>query len=135
MPWEKVEREYVFESPEGLRTLSDLFDGRSQLITYHFMFDPEWQEGCKSCSFIADHFDPAIVYLKHRDVTMVVVARAELAKLQAFRERMGWNFLWVSSMNNEFNWDYNVSFTPDQVSNGEMHYNYRVGRAFPVAGG
>ena len=133
MPWEQVTKEYVFDTSGGQKTLAELFDGKSQLITYHFMFDPDWDEGCKSCSFIADHFDPSVMHLKHRDVALVVVSRASLEKLHAFQDRMGWDFLWVSSLNNEFNWDYNVSFTQEQIEKGEMHYNYRVGRAFPVA--
>jgi len=105
LPWEKVEKEYVFDGPRGRETLSQLFDGRSQLVIYHFMFDPEWNEGCKSCSFIADHYDPAIVHLNQRDVTMVTVSRAPLPKLDAFKKRMGWTFKWVSSYGTDFNWD------------------------------
>ena len=92
LPWEKVEKRYVFESSKGQETLADLFDGRSQLIIYHFMFDPDWDEGCKSCSFLADHYDPSIIHLNHRDVMVVTVSRAPLAKLEAFKKRMGWKF-------------------------------------------
>ena len=97
------------------------------------MFDPEWDEGCKSCSMIADHYDPSTVHLQARDVTMVTVSRAPLETLQAFQKRMGWKFKWVSSLGNDFNWDYHVSFTPEQIEKGEMYYNYRTGKQFPVA--
>jgi len=134
LPWEKVEKEYSFDAPGGKVSLRDLFAGKSQLIIeYHFMFDPQWDEGCKSCSFIADHYNPSIVHLKHRDVTMVTVSRAPLDKLQAFKQRMGWTFPWVSSLGSDFNRDYHVSFTPEEVQKGEMDYNYRVGKSFPVS--
>jgi len=133
LPWEKVEKEYVFDEPGGKVSLSDLFEGRSQLIIYHFMFDPQWDEGCKSCSFIADHYNPSIIHLKHRDVTLLTVSRAPLSKLEAFKKRMGWTFKWVSSLGNDFNWDYHVSFTPEQMKKGEMEYNYRAGKEFPVS--
>ncbi len=103
LPWEKVEKEYVFEGTNGKESLADLFDGRSQLIIYHFMFDPDWDEGCKSCSFLADHYERSIIYLNHRDVTMVTVSRASLAKLEAFKKRMGWHFKWLSSLESDFN--------------------------------
>jgi len=134
LPWEKVEKEYVFEGPAGKATLADLFEGRSQLIVYHFMFDPEWEEGCKSCSFLADHYDPAIVHLNQRDVTMVTVSRAPLEKLQVFQKRMGWRFKWVSSLGSDFNWDYQASFTPEDVERQQTYYNYQVG-AFPATEG
>ena len=130
LPWEKVEKEYTFDGPHGSETLASLFGDKSQLIVYHFMFDPEWTEGCKSCSFIADHYNPAIVHLEHRDVAMVTVSRAPLEKLEAFKKRMGWTFKWVSSLGTDFNWDYHVSFTPEQIKKGEMYYNYRIGK-FP----
>ena len=133
LPWEKVEKEYTFLGPNGKETLSDLFDGRSQLLVYHFMFDPAWDEGCKSCSMIADHYDPIIVHLAARDVSMVTISRAPLEKLLSFRKRMGWSFKWVSSLDSEFNWDFNVSFTSEQVESGDMFYNYRQGKEFPVA--
>ncbi len=126
LPWERVDKEYVFETTEGPRTLAQLFDGRSQLLVYHFMFAPEWDEGCPSCSFWADNFNSVIVHLNHRDVTMVAISRAPVAKLEAFRKRMGWSFRWVSSGGNDFNYDYGVSFRPDQVK-GEGFYNYRLG--------
>jgi len=132
LPWEKVEKVYTFEGPGGRETLADLFGGKSQLIVYHFMFDPDWTEGCKSCSFIADHYNPIIVHLEHRDVAMVTVSRAPLDKLEAYKRRMGWSFKWVSSFGGDFNWDYHVSFTPEQAQSGEMYYNYRVGK-FPAA--
>lgn len=127
LPWERVEKEYTFRGPQGSETLASLFEDKSQLIVYHFMFDPEWAEGCKSCSFIADHYDPLIVHLKHRDVAMVTVSRAPLEKLEAFKKRMGWNFKWVSSFGGDFNWDYHVSFNPEQNQKGEAYYNYRQG--------
>lgn len=125
LPKERIEKKYVFDGPDGEETLADLFDGRSQLIVYHFMFDPEWEEGCKSCSLLADHYAPSIPHLVARDVTMVTVSRAPLEKLQAFSKRMSWNFKWVSSGNNDFNYDYNVSFKPDQE---EVVYNYQKGK-------
>jgi predicted dithiol-disulfide oxidoreductase (DUF899 family) len=132
LPWEKVDKEYVFEGLDGKETLADLFAGRSQLIVYHFMYDPEWDEGCKSCSYIADHYNPSIVHLKHRDVTMVTVSRAPLPKLEAFKKRMGWSFKWVSSFGNDFNWDFHVSFKPEDVARRQVYYNYKI-QAFPVA--
>jgi predicted dithiol-disulfide oxidoreductase (DUF899 family) len=126
LPWEKVEKEYTFDGPRGKETLADLFDGKSQLIVYHFMFDPEWTEGCKSCSIIADHYNPSIIHLNHRDVAMVTVSRAPLEKLEAYKKRMGWSFKWVSSFASDFNFDYHVSFTPEQAEKGETYYNYRI---------
>ena len=134
LPWEKVEKAYEFEGPDGKESLADLFDGRSQLIVYHFMFDPEWGEGCKSCSYLADHYEPSIVHLKHRDVTLVTVSRAPLEKLEAFNRRMGWKFKWVSSLGSDFNWDYDVSFRPEDVARKEVHYNYTM-RSFPATEG
>ena len=131
LPWEPVEKTYVFEGPEGPESLADLFAGTQQLIVYHFMFDPEWEHGCKSCSLMADHFDPVLVHLKQRDVSMVAVSRAPLAKLTAFKQRMGWGFKWVSSHTNDFNLDYHVSFTPDQIQHEDFYYNYRMGTDFP----
>ena len=124
LPWEKVEKRYLFDGPGGKETLSDLFEKRSQLVVYHFMFTPEWDEGCKSCSFWADNFNDIIVHLNHRDVTFVAVSRAPLAKLEAFKKRMGWSFKWVSSSQNDFNYDYGVSFTPEQLQKGTANYNY-----------
>jgi len=123
LPWTKVEQEYTFDGPAGKETLADLFDGRSQLVVYHFMFDPEWEEGCPSCSFWADNFNGIDVHLNHRDVTMVAISRAPLAKLEAFQKRMGWSFKWMSSYDNGFNYDYHVSFTPEALEK-EVYYNY-----------
>ena len=130
LPWVKVEKQYVFDGPEGTETLADLFDGRSQLIVDHFMFGPEWKEGCKSCSFHADHFDGMIPHLAARDVSIAVVSRAPLDRLQAFKQRMGWRFRWVSSYRNDFNRDYHVSFTEDEMATGAVYYNYEM-RQFP----
>ncbi|MGE0737040.1 MAG: DUF899 domain-containing protein [Alphaproteobacteria bacterium] len=124
MPWEPVERNYVFEGPSGKETLADLFGGKRQLLVYHFMFDPSWEAGCKSCSFWADNFNGAVAHLAQRDVTLLAIARAPLAKLEAFKQRMGWTFKFVSSFGNSFNRDFNVSFTPEEL-NGEVYYNYR----------
>jgi len=126
----KVEKEYVFDSPTGKKTLADLFDGRNQLIVYHFMFGPEWEEGCPSCSMVADHFDGTGAHLANRDVTLVAVSRAPLAKIAAFKQRLGWRFKWVSSFGNDFNRDYRVSFTKEEVSQGKMEYNYTT-QQFP----
>jgi len=128
LPWEKVDKAYVFDGPDGKETLSDLFAGRSQLLVYHFMFGPDWREGCPSCSFWADNFNNAIVHLNHRDVTMVAISKAPLEKLTAFQKRMGWTFKWLSSFSNDFNRGYQVSFTPEELEKGEMYYNYRVGK-------
>ena len=128
LPWVRVEKTYVFDGPDGKESLSDLFADRSQLVVYHFMFDPSWEEGCKSCSFWADNYGGAIAHLNQRDVTMVTVSRAPLAKIEAFRKRMGWSFKWVSSSATDFNRDYGVSFTPDERESGQAFYNYRLGR-------
>ena len=124
LPWVKVEKPYVFEGPKGKETLADLFEARRQLIVYHFMFAPDWDEGCKHCSFWADHYDAAGVHLNHRDTTLVVVSRAPLARIEPFKKRMGWRFKWVSSSKNDFNFDYHVSFTPEEVQSGGAFYNY-----------
>jgi predicted dithiol-disulfide oxidoreductase (DUF899 family) len=122
LPWERVEKEYLFEGPDGKETLGDLFDGRSQLVVYHFMFGPDDDVGCKSCSFWADNFNPNVVHLRARDVTLVAVSRAPYEKLAAYRKRMGWSFKWVSSTGTDFNLDYGVSFTPEDES--MPVYNY-----------
>jgi predicted dithiol-disulfide oxidoreductase (DUF899 family) len=124
LPWEKVENQYAFEGPNGQESLADLFAGRSQLIIYHFMFGPGWKEGCVGCSFLADHIGGALVHLENHDVSLVVVSRAPLAEIEAYKKRMGWNFKWVSSNGNDFNYDYSVSFTPEQVAKGKVYYNY-----------
>jgi len=126
LPWVKIDKEYVFDGPDGKVTLADLFDGRSQLLVYHFMFGPGWEEGCKSCSYLADHFDGANWHLPHRDVTFVVVSRAPLAEIEPFKKRMGWRFKWLSSHGNDFNFDYHVSATEDEKAAGKAHYNYRT---------
>ena len=124
LPWVKVEKNYVFDTPGGKRTLSDLFDERSQLIVYHFMLGPEWEEGCPSCSLLADHFDGAALQLPHRDVTLLVVSRAPLPEIEAYKKRMGWGFPWVSSYGSDFNFDYHVSFRPDDIADSKVDYNY-----------
>ena len=124
LPWVKIETNYVFDGPHGKETLADLFDGRSQLVVYHFMFAPGWEEGCRSCSFLADHIDGALVHLAHRDVTLLAVSRAPLSQIEAFKRRMGWRFKWVSSYGNDFNRDYHVSFTTDDIARGKTYYNY-----------
>jgi predicted dithiol-disulfide oxidoreductase (DUF899 family) len=111
LPWERVEKQYTFDGPNGKETLADLFDGRSQLIVYHFMFPPEWDAGCPHCSFWADNFDDVIVHINHRDTSMVAISRAPLSKLEAYEKRMGWSFKWLSSGNTDFNYDLGVSFT------------------------
>jgi predicted dithiol-disulfide oxidoreductase (DUF899 family) len=124
LPWEKVGKQYVFDGPRGKESLDDLFEKRSQLVVYHFMFDPDWDEGCKSCSFWADNFNDIVIHLNHRDVSFVAISRAPLAKIERFKKRMGWGFNWVSSFQNDFNGDYQVSFTPQQMASGAVVYNY-----------
>ncbi len=124
LPWERVDKEYVFDGPNGKETLSDLFAGRSQLIVYHFMFGPDWEAGCPSCSLFADNFNGIIVHLNQRDVTFVAVSRAPFSKLDAYRKRMGWSFKWVSSSENDFNRDYYVSYTLEEMAKGEVYHNY-----------
>ena len=124
LPWVKVEQEYVFAGPDGKETLAELFAGRSQLIIYHFMLGPGWEEGCKSCSYLADHFDGANIHLPHRDVTLIVVSRAPLREIQEYQKRMGWRFKWVSSHGTSFNFDFHVSFTPEEEEENKVFYNY-----------
>jgi len=126
LPWVKVEKEYLFDTPDGKETLADLFDGRSQLLVYHFMFGPGWEQGCPSCSFLSDHIDGANLHLPQRDVTLVAVSRAPLAQIEAFKKRMGWRFRWVSSYGNDFNRDFHVSFTPEEMAQGKVYYNYAM---------
>ena len=128
LPWVRVDKEYVFQGPEGEETLADLFAGRSQLIVYHFMFGPDWEAGCKSCSFWVDHFDGLVTHLNQRDITLAAVSKAGMDKLQAYRNRMGWRFKWVSSSGNEFNHDYHVSFTAEEMNRGEVFYNFQSGK-------
>jgi predicted dithiol-disulfide oxidoreductase (DUF899 family) len=126
MPWVSVDKEYLFVGPNGKQTLSDLFDGRTQLIVYHFMYDPNWDGGCPSCSFWADNFNGIVVHLNQRDVTMIAVSRAPYSKIEEYKKRMGWNFKWVSSYDNDFNFDYHVSFTPKELSEKKAFYNYNL---------
>ena len=126
LPMVKVEKKYEFNGPNGRETLADLFEGRSQLIIYHFMLGPGWEEGCKSCSYLADHFDGANWHLPHRDVTLVVVSRAPFAEIERYQRRLGWKFKWVSSHNSDFNFDYHVSFTKKEEAKNEAYYNYRT---------
>lgn len=130
LPWVKVEKEYTFDSLDGQVTLAGLFEGYSQLIVYHFMYGPDWEEGCPSCSFWADNFDGINVHLNHRDINLVVVSRAPLEQLENYRKRMDWNFKWYSSFRNDFNYDYHVSFTPGEMEKGEMFHNFRM-ESFP----
>ena len=130
LPWTRVDKSYLFEGPDGRQTLPELFDGRSQLIIYHFMLGPGWEQGCPSCSFVADHIDGALVHLAHRDVTLLAVSRAPLPEIEAFRKRMGWRFKWLSSFGSDFNADYHVSFSPDELAKGQVYYNYHM-TSFP----
>src|ERR1700712_2314216 len=130
LPWEKVAKDYVFEGPNGRETLADLFGGRSQLIVYHFMFGPDWAEGCPSCSLVADHLGASLIHLADRDVTLAVVSRARREQIETFQRRMGWPFKWVSSYGTDFNHDYRVSFTADEMAPGNAPYNYGTA-AFP----
>ena len=124
LPWVRMDKEYVFDTLDGPRTLAELFDGRSQLLLQHFMFAPGWEEGCPSCSFMADHTDGMNLHLSHHDVTVVAVSLAPLAEIERYRERMGWQFKWVSSNGNSFNYDFRVTFTPEQVASGHIDYNF-----------
>ncbi|HET8845399.1 MAG TPA: DUF899 domain-containing protein [Ktedonobacteraceae bacterium] len=126
LPWERVEKQYSFDGSNGKETLADLFEKRSQLVVYHFMFNPEWNEGCKNCSFWADSFNSNDVHLNHRDVTFVAISRAPFSRIEPFRKRMGWSFKWVSSFHNDFNFDYQVSFTSEQAQREATFYNYRA---------
>ena len=126
LPWKAVNKEYLFEGPNGKETLTELFDGRSQLIAYHFMFDPSWDAGCPHCSFWADNFDDIIVHLNQRDVTMIVASRAPYSKLAEYEQRMGWDFKWVSSYDSDFDFDFDVSFTPEELDKKEAFYNYNL---------
>ena len=130
LPWRKVEKSYAFQGVDGTQTLADLFGGSSQLIVYHFMFHPDWEEGCKACSFLTDGYNGTIPHLKARDTNLVAVSRAPLDKLMPYRERLGWSFPWYSSAGNDFNFDFGVSFTPEQLEAKDGSYNYRDGGAF-----
>ena len=124
LPMVKIEKNYVFETPSGKRTLAELFDGKSQLIVYHFMMGPDWTEGCPSCSLLADTIDGSIVHLAHRDVTLMAISRAQLADIEAFKQRMGWRFPWASSFGSDFNHDFGVSFTDEEIASGRVVYNF-----------
>ncbi len=126
LPWVKVEKAYVFDSLDGKKTLADLFAGRSQLVVDHFMLGPGWKEGCLGCSFGADHIEGGLVHLEHHDVSFATVSRAPLAEIEAYRKRMGWRFTWVSSHGSDFNFDYHVSFTKDDLARGKIYYNYTM---------
>ncbi|MBT8766903.1 DUF899 domain-containing protein [Metapseudomonas boanensis] len=124
LPWVRIDKAYVFEGPQGRETLSDLFDGRSTLVIYHFMFGPGWEEGCPGCSFLADHIDSANQHLKHHDVTLLVVSRAPWPEFQSFKRRMGWQFKWMSSHGSDFNYDFGVAVKADDIAAGTARYNY-----------
>ncbi|AMH43967.1 MAG: DUF899 domain-containing protein [Pseudomonadota bacterium] len=126
LPWVKVEKRYSFDTPDGRKTLADLFNGRSQLIVYHFMLGPDWEAGCIGCSFVSDHMDGALMHVEQRDVAYVAVSRAPLGKIEAFKKRMGWHFKWVSSFGSDFNFDHHVSFTPEQRATGRIDYNFQI---------
>ncbi|MBV8911287.1 MAG: DUF899 domain-containing protein [Gammaproteobacteria bacterium] len=123
LPWVRIDKTYTFDAPEGRRTLAELFDGRSQLMVQHFMLGPGWEEGCPSCSFMADHTDGMNVHLAARDVTFVAISRAPLAEIERFRRRMGWKFKWLSSFGSDFNYDFHVSFAPRETKQ-QVYYNY-----------
>ena len=127
LPWVRIDKEYRFETDEGMASLADLFRGRSQLLVYHFMFGPEYTDGCPACSAIADGFNGFAVHLEHHDVAMIAVSRAPIAALQAYKRRMGWTFTWASSLNSDFNYDFNTSFTEEQQRSGNLYYNYHKG--------
>lgn len=131
LPWVKVTQNYIFDGPNGKETLADLFGGKSQLIIYHFMFGPGWQEGCPSCSMMADHMNGILTHLAQRDARFVAVSRARASQIVAFKQRMGWNFNWVSSFENGFNRDYNVSFSQQEMAAQNMYYNYQM-QNFPA---
>jgi predicted dithiol-disulfide oxidoreductase (DUF899 family) len=127
LPWVRIDKEYVFEGPNGRETLSDLFAGRSQLVIKHFMLGPGWKDPCVGCSFESDHIDGVVIHLEHHDVSYVAVSRAPYPEIAAAKKRMGWNFRWLSSFDSDFNYDFNVSFTPEQIAAGKATYNYRAG--------
>jgi len=131
LPWVKVDKAYTFESPGGPVSLADLFEGRSQLVVYHFMFGPGWEEGCKSCSYVSDHLAATVVHLKARDVAFAAISHAPLAEFAPFKQRMGWTFNWVSSDGSDFNYDYHVSFTAEEMAKGKVYYNYEL-MEFPM---
>lgn len=124
LPWVRIEKDYAFDTPAGRRSLAGLFDGRSQLVVYHFMLGPDWDAGCPGCSFLADHLDGALPHLQHHDVSLVAVSRAPLAKIEAYKRRMGWRFPWVSSYGSDFNYDFHVSFSAEDLAKGGVFYNF-----------
>ncbi|SEI16971.1 Predicted dithiol-disulfide oxidoreductase, DUF899 family [Rhizobium tibeticum] len=126
LPWVKVDKNYVFDTPQGKKSLAELFDGRSQLLIYHFMLGPDWEAGCPGCSFLSDHVDGTLPHLDHHDVTWVAVSRAPLEKIEAYKKRMGWKFPWVSSFDNRFNFDYHVSFSPEDLAKDKVFYNFEA---------
>ncbi len=126
LPWVQITKPYAFEGPEGKVSLAELFDGRTQLFVYHFMFGPDWEEGCPGCSFLCDHVDAARQHFEHNDLSFVAVSRGPVAKLESYRKRMGWKFRWVSSAASDFNYDFNVSFPPERVVDGKMIYNFET---------
>ena len=130
LPWTRVEKNYIFDAPQGNVSLADLFGPHSQLFVYHFMFGPDWKEGCPSCSYVCDHLNGAVPHLAARDVSLVMISRAPLPKIEAFKKRMSWQFPWVSSHSNDFNHDYHVYFTPQEKAQGKVNYNYTM-QPFP----
>lgn len=130
LPWVRVDKDYVFDTPDGQQSLQDLFAGKKQLLVYHFMFGPDWEEGCPSCSFWADNFNGIDVHLAHRDISLMFIANTSVDKFGRYHQRMGWSFRWASSINNDFNRDYHVSFSEEELESGNMYYNYRKTR-FP----
>lgn len=130
LPWVRVDKEYRFVGPAGAESLGDLFGDCSQLIVYHFMYGPDWDEGCPSCSLWADNFNGIDIHLRHRDISLVAVSRAQLEQIEAYKQRMGWQFKWVSSFDSDFNYDYQASFKPEEMERGEMFYNFSL-TSFP----
>jgi predicted dithiol-disulfide oxidoreductase (DUF899 family) len=124
LPWVKVDKQYAFETPDGRKSLADLFNGRSQLVVYHFMFGPGWAAGCPGCSHMSDHLDGPRTHLEHHDVSLAVISRAPIAEIEAYKKRMGWHFPWVSSFGSDFNYDYHVSFTKEDLASGKASYNF-----------
>lgn len=131
LPWENVDKAYTFDALDGKVTLAELFGDKSQLIVYHFMFDPTWSQGCKSCSFIADHYNSIVVHLEHRDISFLTISKAPMEKIEPFRQRMGWTFRWVSAANTDFSHDFGVSFTDEQLADPASIYNY-TGKPYPI---
>jgi predicted dithiol-disulfide oxidoreductase (DUF899 family) len=131
LPWVKVDKSYTFDGPKGKVSLADLFGDKNQLVVYHFMFDPTWSQGCKSCSFIADHYNPLVVHLAHRDIAFVTVSKAPIEKLEQFRKRMGWTFTWVSGANNDFGREYGVSYSDQELADGKLLYNF-IDKPYPM---